>query len=135
MSDRRFGVTYGKAARVGGTTSQTVAKTVSVLMDNNTSVKRRVSHRSTVVPKVHPHAARLSIRRSRELRVVQTRSILGHKNDCIIGDTSSAVVVGLEVTSLLVETKSVKNIVVLVGSVEELSGGGITVLGGVCLSE
>ena len=135
MSDRKFRETYGKAARVGGTTSQTVAKTVSVLVDNNTSIERRVSHRSTVVPKVHPHATRLTIRRSRELRIVQARSILGHKDNRIISDTSSAVVVSLEVTSLLIKTKSVENVVVLAGGVEELSGGCVAVLGGVSLSE
>lgn len=104
-------------------------------MDNNTSIKRTVSHRSTIVPKVHPHATRLTIGRSRELRIVQTRSILRHKNNCIVTDTSSVVVVSLEVTSLLIESKSMENIVVLVGSVEELSGGCVAVLSRVCLSE
>jgi hypothetical protein len=45
---------------------------------------------------------------------------LSIQNHCIVSLAALAVVVGLKVTSCLVETKSVEKIVVQVGGVEEL---------------
>ncbi|KAI6774521.1 hypothetical protein HG531_001370 [Fusarium graminearum] len=56
--------------------------------------------------------------------VVGETTILSHEDNLVIALTTSTVVVGLKVTSLLVEAESMKEIVVLVGSVEELSSLG-----------
>lgn len=56
----------------------------------------------------------------REVRIVCSRTILGVKNDEIVTLAALAVVVGLEVTRRLRETKIIEDIVVRVGGVEEL---------------
>jgi hypothetical protein len=102
---------------------------VSVLVDNNTSIKGAITLRVASIPQEHSHTSRLAIRRRREHGVVGVSSILSHENNLVVALTTRTVVVSLEVTSLLIETENMEKVMVLVGSVEELSNGCVTVAG------
>jgi hypothetical protein len=122
---------------------------MSVLVNDDSSVERAVALRSGTGPNVHAHARHLTIGRRREVGVVGTRTILDQRqqlqknrssrnaylcveNNFIGALASSAVVVSLKVASSLVETKSVKQIVVHVRGVEQLSHRRIHVRRGGC---
>jgi hypothetical protein len=104
---------------------------VSVLVDNDTSIEATITLRGRSIPEVHPHTSVLAISGGSKVGVVSATSILGIENDLIIALTTLVVVVDLEVSSLLGETEDVQKIVVLVGCVEQLGDGSIAVRSGV----
>jgi len=86
-----------QATRVIGTTSQTCAQTVTQFVNNNTSFEVAITVWKVGIPEVHPHAAVLPIRRSHEVGVVESGTILGVSNDCVILFASSTKVILLEI--------------------------------------
>lgn len=116
-----------EAVGVGGTTSQTGGQTVGVLVENDTGVEGAVTVGGRLSPEVHAHASVLAIRGSGKVGVVGARAVLGVQDDHVVATAALVVVVGLEVTSSLGETESVQQVVVLVGSVEELGDGSVQV--------
>lgn len=104
---------------------------VGVLVDNDTSIEATVTLRGRSIPEVHSHTSILTISGGGKVGVVGATSVLGVEDDLIIALTTLVVVVDLEVSSLLSETEDVQKIVVLVGSVEQLGDGSITVRSGV----
>lgn len=104
-------------------------------MDDDALLEGAVTSGGGHSPDVHPHAAVAAIGGSGKVGVVGARAILGIQDDKVIAQTTLAVVVGLEVAGNLVEAEEVQQVVVLVGSVEQLGDGGITVVRGVGLGQ
>lgn len=73
------------------------------------------------------HPGHLSIGWSGKVGVVGTRTILYVEDNSVITNTALTVVIGLEVAGLLVEAKSVEEIVICVCSVEQLGNGSINI--------
>jgi len=89
-------------------------------VDDDASLEGAVAPWGRLSPDIHAHATRLSIRRSSEVSIVSSGAILGVQNDKVTALASLAVVVGLEVTSSLVEAELVEEIMIVVGSIEQL---------------
>jgi hypothetical protein len=100
---------------------------MGVLVDDDSGVKARVSPGGAISPKVHPHSARRAICRCGKVGIVSAAAILRVQDDEIVATTALAIVVDLKVSSSLVETQKVQEIVILVGCVKQLRDGGITV--------
>lgn len=125
-----------EAPRVLRPTRQTVAEAVRVLVDHDTGFEGSVSPRLRPVPHVHSHSCWLAVDWSLEVGVVeacivsvtslvwvervQTCAILSIQVNKVVAYTSLAIVVGLEVPCCFREAELVKQVVVRVGSVEEL---------------
>lgn len=90
-------------------------------MNDHTGIEAGVAVRGGSVPNVHAHARLLTIGRRGEVGIVGTRAVLGVKDDLVVAATAGTVIVHLEVASSLVEPKNVKQVVVSVGNVEQLS--------------
>lgn len=101
-------------------TSKVIRTTVSILVDHDSSLKGAVAVRRRLGPDVHAHAAGLAIRRSGKVGVVGARAVLGVQDDIVISQAALPVSVVLEVTGLFGEAQGVKQIMVDIGSVEEL---------------
>lgn len=108
---------------------------VGVFVDDDALLERAVTSGGGHSPDVHPHAAVAAVSGSSKVGVVGARAILGVQDDKVIAQTTLAVVVRLEVAGNLVEAEDVQQVVVLVGSVEQLGDGGITVVRGVGLGQ
>ena len=124
-----------EAAGVSGAAGKAVGYAVGVLVDDDAGVEAAVAVGRALVPDVHAHHTRLSIRRGSEVGIVRPRAILGVEDDGIVALAAGAVVVGLEVTSGLVEAERVEHVVVHVRGVEELGDGCVDVLLRVGLGE
>lgn len=98
-----------------------------VLVDDDSGIKARVSSGGAISPEVHPHSARRAVCRSGKVGIVSTAAILRVQDDEIVATTALAIVVDLKVSSSLVETQKVQEIVILVGRVKQLRDRGITV--------
>jgi hypothetical protein len=70
---------------------------VTQFVDYDTSFEVAITVWKGGTPEVHPHAAVLPIRRSHEIGVVKSGTILGVSNDCVILSTSSTKVILLEI--------------------------------------
>lgn len=120
-----------QTSTVGATTRQTSRHTVGVLMDNHTRLERSITDGVRLGPEVHAHTTGLSIGRSGEIGIVGTGTILCVEDDVVVTRAAVALVVDLEVVRRLGEAELVQEIVVGVGSVEELGDRGIVVVLGV----
>jgi hypothetical protein len=100
---------------------------VSVLVNDDTSLKSAVSERIGIVPHVHPHACSLAIRWGSKVGVVESAAILCVEENKVITNTTLSVVVDLEVSCLLVEAERVQQVVINVGSVEQLGDRSVRV--------
>lgn len=78
-------------------------------------------------PKIHPHAAVLTIGGSAKVRIVGASPVLGVEDGEVISLTALAVVVDLKVPGGLVEAQEVQQVVILVSCVEQLRDRGIDV--------
>jgi hypothetical protein len=81
---------------------------VAQFVDYNTSFKLEVAItvRKVGIPKIHPQAAVLSIRRSHEIRVIESGTILGISNDCVVLGASSTEVILLEIARNFIKSIS-----------------------------
>ena len=95
-----------QATRIFRTASHACTQTVTQFVNNNTSFEITITVRKSSIPEVHPHAAVLPIRRSHEVGVVESGTILGISNDCVIPLASSTKVILLEVACKFVKTIS-----------------------------
>lgn len=103
---------YGQAVGVCWTTSEAIRYTVSVFVNDNTSIETAVAVGNLVVPDEHGHSAGLAIDRGCKVCVVESLSILCVEDNSIASFTSLAIVVGLKISSRLIESKFVKEIMV-----------------------
>lgn len=108
---------------------------VGVLVDDDALLERAVTSGGGHGPDVHPHAAVAAVSGSGKVGIVGARAVLGVQDDKVIAQATLAIVVRLEVAGNLVETEDVQQVVVLVGSVEQLGDGSITVVCGVGLGQ
>lgn len=92
-----------EAGGVGWATGQTVGEAVRVLVDNNAGIEGAVARGCGGGEHVHAHAWGLAIWWCSKVCVVGAASVLSVEVDKVGPKAASAVVVGLEVTSLLVE--------------------------------
>lgn len=131
---------------VGGTTGKSGRETMTVFVDDNTSLEVTIPPGSGDVPHIHSHSGHGSVGRShkvgtgdqRKLRVtwvrvnllVESGPILGVEDDGITTSPTFTKVVGLEVTRELIETESVEQVMVHVAGVEELGDDKVDVLFG-----
>lgn len=79
---------------------------MTVLVNDNAGLKVAITVRIGSVPNIHTHATVLAIRRSHEVSVVKTRTVLSVCNDGVIFATATLEVVLLEVPSELSEAIS-----------------------------
>lgn len=95
--------------------------TVSVLVNDHTSLKRAISDGVGVVPDVHPHTSLLAIWWCSEIGVIVAATVLGMCPDEVIADAALFVVIVLKITRLFVEAEIIQKIMIHVGCIEQLS--------------
>jgi hypothetical protein len=76
---------------------------VRVFVDHDSGVEAAVAVGGRCVPDIHAHACWLTIRRRGKVGVVLAGAVLGVEVDEILAGTTSAIVVDLKVSGLLVE--------------------------------
>lgn len=95
--------TPSKASRVRRAASQTDAKTVGQLVNDDTGFKIAIAVRVCSAPQVHPAPTVLPVWRGHEIRVVKSRTVLGICDNGVTLRATASKVVLLEVAGDLVK--------------------------------